>query len=177
MKRTRLKVELWKLIPPSVDHIDEVFYATGYADGGSVKVEFRVGTRIHTLWVQAVRRRERFGYEYWYTGRFFLNGWLLDKRVKTLENLKQAILDYLETGIDEEARQAENHYRLQGEFPKSLSGSTCIFLRSVPDDLEAAKHPGCIQKQKALTKAERAAELERLRTSFGTDCLKENDAS
>ena len=53
------RLELWKLIPPSVDHMDEVLSAAGYADGGIVEVEFRVGERHYVLWTQAPPLREK----------------------------------------------------------------------------------------------------------------------
>ncbi len=137
----RKHLELWKLIPPSVDHIDEVFSAAGYADGGSVEVEFRVGKRHYVLWTQApLYERNPYSTGRWFARGVFLNHWPLNCEVQRLEKLRQAILTYLANDSDKEAWAAEEEYHRGGSFPKSLNGMSRVFLMGVPEYLEKAKY-------------------------------------
>ena len=135
------RLELWKLIPPSVDHMDEVLSAAGYADGGSVEVEFRVGERHYVLWTQApLYERNPYSTGRWFARGVFLNHWPLNRQVQRLEKLHQAILTYLANDPDEEARAAEEEYHRGGSFPKSLDRMSRVFLKGVPEYLEKAKY-------------------------------------
>ncbi|WP_309711834.1 hypothetical protein [Armatimonas sp.] len=131
---TKWRSNLWKLTKPRVTQIDEILFATGYADGGSTEVQFRVGKRVHILWVKRPRRRRSRGYDYWYTGYVILNGWLLDRQTERLEELRQAILDFLS----------------RSSYTINPDDASC--LRSMVQHLEEAKNPHCIRKQKVSTK-------------------------
>ena len=135
------RLEIWKLIPPSVDHIDEVYSAVGYADGGSIEVGFRAGKRDYVLRTQApLYEREPYSTGRWFARGVLLNHWPLNGKVQRLEKLRQAILTYLVNDPDEEARaEAEEYYR-GGPFPKSLNGMSRVFLWGVPEYLERAKY-------------------------------------
>nr|WP_309690462.1 hypothetical protein [Armatimonas sp.] len=135
------RLDLWKLIPPSVDHINEVFHTAVYADGGSVKVEFRVGKRHYVLWARPpLYERKPYSTGHWFARGVSLNYWPLNCQVQRLEKLRQAILTYLANDPDEEARAEAEEYRRGGSFPKSLDGMSWVFLRGVPEYLEKAKY-------------------------------------
>jgi hypothetical protein len=150
---------LWKLTKPRVKQIDEVLFATGYLDGGSIKVQFRVGERVHVLWAKRPRRRRSQGYDYWYTGYVILNGWLLDRQTERLEELRQAILDFL--------NRPNN----------TIDPDDASYLHSVVQHLEEAKNPRCIRKQKVPTKAEQEESFKNLLASIGKENLDDSDAS
>jgi hypothetical protein len=156
---TKWRGNLWKLTKPRVIQIDDVLFATGYLDGGSIEVQFRVGERVHILWAKYPRRRRFRGYDYWYTGAVILNGWLLDRQTERLEELRQAILDFLS--------QPSN----------TIAPDDASYLRSVVQHLEEAKNPRCIRKQKVPTKAEQEESFKKLLASIGRENLDGSDAS
>ena len=107
---TKGRSNLWKLTKPRFTQIDEGLFATGYLDGGSIEVQFRVGEQVHILWAKRPRRRSR-GYDYWYTEYVILNGWLLDRQTERLDELRQAILDFLSLLHESERRVWKTVFR------------------------------------------------------------------